>query len=38
MNNMTVTDAVDFRSRRPSKDEMPVEVVDFDKILALLPL
>ena len=24
--------------RRPSKDGMPVEEVDFDKILALLPL
>ena len=42
MNNMTqcMTGAVDFRGRRPrsSKDGMPVEGVDFDKILALLPL
>ena len=33
-----MTDAVDFRGRRPSKDGMLVEGVDFDKILALLPL
>ena len=33
-----VTGAVDFRGRRPSKDGMPVEGVDFDKILALLSL
>ena len=33
-----VTDAVGFRGRRPSKDGMPVEGVDFGKILALLPL
>ena len=32
-----VTGAVDFRGRRPSKDGMPVEGVDFDKILVLLP-
>ena len=31
-----VTDAADFRGRRPSKDGMPVEGVA--KILALLPL
>ena len=29
---------VDFRGRRPSKDRMPVQGVDFDKILASLPL
>ena len=34
----TVPGAVDFRGRRPSKDGMPVEGVDCDKILALLPL
>ena len=33
-----MTGVVDFRGRRPSKDRMPVEGVDFDKILALLPL
>ena len=33
-----VPGAVDFRGRRPGKDEIPVEGVDFDKILALLPL
>ena len=33
-----VTDAVDFRGRRPGKDGMPVEGVDFGKILALLLL
>ena len=33
-----VTGAVDFRGRRPSEDGMRVEGVDFDKILALLPL
>ena len=33
-----MTGADDFRGRRPSKDGMPVEGVDFDKILALLPL
>ena len=33
-----VTGAVDFRGRRPRKDGMPVEGVDFDKTLALLPL
>ena len=33
-----VADAVDFRGRRPSKDGVPVEGVDFGKILALLPL
>ena len=35
-----MTDAVDFRSRRPrpGKDGMPVKGVEFDKILALLPL
>ena len=33
-----VTDAVDFRGRRPGKDGMPVGGVDFGKILALLPL
>ena len=33
-----VTGAIDFRGRRPSKDEIPVEGVDFDKILALLPV
>ena len=33
-----VTDAVDFTGRRFSKDGMPVEEVDFGKILALLPL
>ena len=33
-----MTGAVDFRGRRPSKDGMLVEGVDFDKILALLPL
>ena len=33
-----VTGAVDFRDRMPSKDGMPVEGVDFDKILVLLPL
>ena len=33
-----VTDAVDFRGRRPSKGGMPVEGVDFGKILALLSL
>ena len=33
-----VTGAVDFRGGRPSKDGMPVEGVDFDKILALLSL
>ena len=33
-----VTGAVNFRGRRPSKDGKPVEGVDFDKILALLPL
>ena len=33
-----VTNAVDFRGRRPRKDRMPVEGVDFDKILALPPL
>ena len=33
-----VTGAVDFRGRRSSNDGMPVEGVNFDKILALLPL
>ena len=33
-----VTGAVDFRGKRTCKDGMPVEGVDFDKILALLPL
>ena len=33
-----LTGAIDFRGRRPSKDGMPVEGVNFDKILALLPL
>ena len=33
-----VTGAVDFRGRRPSKGGMPVEGVDFDKVLALLHL
>ena len=33
-----VTGAVDFRGKRTSKDGMPVEGVNFDKILALLPL
>ena len=33
-----VTGAVDFRGKRVSKDGMPVEGVNFDKILALLPL
>ena len=33
-----VTGAVDFRGKRTSKDRMSVEGVDFDKILALLPL
>ena len=33
-----VTGAVDLGGRRPSKDGMPVEGVDFGKILALLPL
>ena len=33
-----VTDAVDFRGRRPGKDGMPVEEVDFGKILTLLSL
>ena len=33
-----ITDAVDFRGRRPCKDGMPVDEVDFGKILALLPL
>ena len=33
-----VTGAVDFRGRRPSKDGMPVEGVDSDKILTLLSL
>ena len=33
-----VTDAVDFRGRRPSKDGMQVEGVHFGKILALLLL
>ena len=33
-----VTGAVDFRGRSPGKDGMPVEGVDFQKILALLPL
>ena len=33
-----MTGAVDFRGRRPSKDGVPVEGVDLDKILALLPL
>ena len=33
-----MTGAIDFRGRRPSKDGMPVEGVDFDKILILLPL
>ena len=32
-----VTGAVDFRGRRPSKNGMPIEGVDFDKILVLLP-
>ena len=32
-----MTDAVDFRGRRPSKDGMPIEEVDFGKIFALLP-
>ena len=36
--NDKMTDAVDFKGRRPSKDGMPVEGVDFGKILALLPL
>ena len=31
-----VTDAVDFRGRRPGKDGMPVKGVDFGKIIALL--
>ena len=35
---MKVIGAVDFGDRRPSKDGMPLEGVDFDKILALLPL
>ena len=33
-----VTGAVDFKGKRTSKDGMSVEGVDFDKILALLPL
>ena len=33
-----VTGAVDFRDKRTIKDGMPVEGVDFDKTLALLPL
>ena len=33
-----VTGGVDFRGKRTSKDGMPVEGVDFDKILTLLPL
>ena len=33
-----VTDAVDFRGRRPGKDGMPVKGFDFGKILALLLL
>ena len=33
-----MTGAVNFGGRRPSKDRMPVEGVDFDKMLALLPL
>ena len=33
-----MTGAVDFRGRRPGMDGMPVERVDFDNILALLPL
>ena len=33
-----VTGPVDFRGRRLSKDGMPIEGVDFDKILALLSL
>ena len=33
-----VAGVVDLRGRRPSKDGLPVEGVDFDKILALLPL
>ena len=33
-----VTSAVDFRGRRPGKDGIPVEGVDLDKKLALLPL
>ena len=33
-----VTGAVDFKGKRASNDGMPVEGVDFDKILALLPL
>ena len=34
-----MTGAVNFRARRPSEDGMPVERVDFDKILAfILPL
>ena len=27
-----VTGAVDFKGRRPSKDGMPLERIDFDKI------
>ena len=38
MNNDKVTGAVDFRCRRRSKDGMLVTGVDFDKILAFLPL
>ena len=36
--NDKVTDVVDFRGRRTSKEGMPVKGVDFCKILALLPL
>ena len=38
MNNDKVTGAVDFGGKRTNKVRMPVEGVDFDKILVLLPL